>query len=86
MTQQLIIYANDNGGVVILTPAPEALAKHSIQAIAIKDVPAGKPFKIVDASAIPADRTFRAAWTMAEEEATDGVGGEGNEFPEEAPQ
>lgn len=30
--------------------------------VAAKDVPAGKPFKIVDVSDIPEDRTFRAAW------------------------
>ncbi len=30
--------------------------------IAAKDVPAGKPYKIVDVSDIPEDRTFRAAW------------------------
>jgi hypothetical protein len=33
--------------------------------IAAKDVPAGKPFKIVDAADIPTDRTFRAAWEYA---------------------
>lgn len=82
-----IIYNQNNGVVAVIIPTPEALEKHSIQAIAIKDVPAGKPFKLVDASDIPTDRTFREAWTMPEEEeTTDGVGGEGNEFPEEAPQ
>lgn len=30
--------------------------------IAAKDVPAGKPYRIVDVSDIPTDRTFRAAW------------------------
>lgn len=34
--------------------------------IAAKDVPAGKPFKIVDVADIPTDRTFRAAWEYAE--------------------
>jgi hypothetical protein len=81
-----IIYKTDEGGVAVIIPTPEALEQHGIQAIAIKDVPAGKPFKIVDASVIPTDRTFREAWTMPEEEATDGVGGESNEFPEETPQ
>jgi hypothetical protein len=75
-----IIYNQDNGVVAVIIPTPEALAQHSIQAIAIKDVPAGKPFKIMDASDIPSDRTFRAAWTVSESELTDGVGGESNEF------
>jgi hypothetical protein len=57
-----IIYTTDDGGVAIVIPTPEALATYGIQAIAIKDVPAGKPFKIVDASDIPTDRTFRSAW------------------------
>jgi hypothetical protein len=81
-----IIYNQDNGVAAVIIPTQEALEQHGIQAIALKDVPAGKPFKIVDAADIPADRTFREAWTMAEEEVTDGVGNETNEFPEESPQ
>lgn len=102
---QCIIYKNDDGGVSIIIPAPEALEKYGIQAIAEKDVPGprtvydvptGKfatdeetgeqyevmgprvktyPYKIIDASEIPQDRTFRAAWTVDEAELTDGVGG-----------
>ena len=30
--------------------------------IAAKDVPAGKPYRVVDVADIPTDRTFRAAW------------------------
>lgn len=33
--------------------------------LAAKDVPAGKPFGIVDAADIPTDRTFRNAWEYA---------------------
>jgi hypothetical protein len=57
-----IIYPNDEGGVSIIIPAPEALETMTIEEIAAKDVPAGKPFKIVDVSEIPSDRTFRNAW------------------------
>jgi len=77
---QVIIYKQDSGVVTILVPTPEALAKHSIEAIAIKDVPAGKPFKIVDATDIPADRSERDAWTVDEADLTDGVGGVSSEF------
>ena len=59
---QVIIYKQDNGVVAIVRPTEEALALYSIEAIAAKDVPAGKPFKIVDAADIPEDRTFRNAW------------------------
>ena len=75
-----IIYNQDNGVVAVIIPTPEALEQHTIMEIAIKDVPAGKPFKIVDADDIPSDRTFRAAWTVSVLELTDGIGGESNEF------
>jgi hypothetical protein len=68
-----IIYPNDDGGVSILIPAPEALETMTIEEIAAKDVPAGKPFKIVDVSDIPSDRTFRNAWE-ADFSSPDGTG------------
>jgi hypothetical protein len=58
---KLIIYPNDTGGICVLTPAPECGL--SLQEIAAKDVPAGKPYLIVDATDIPSDREFRNAWT-----------------------
>jgi hypothetical protein len=75
-----IIFKNDQGGVSVIIPTPEALEKYGTQAIAIKDVPAGKPFKIVDAADIPSDRSERGAWTVDEADLTDGIGGESNEF------
>jgi hypothetical protein len=75
-----IIYKTDEGGVAVIIPTPEALEQHGIQAIAIKDVPAGKPYKIVDAADIPTDRSQRDAWTVDEAELTDGIGGTSNEF------
>ena len=58
-----IIFPTDDGGVAVIVPAAECGL--SIEAIAAKDVPAGKPFKIVDVADIPEDRTFRAAWEYA---------------------
>ena len=55
---QRIIYQTDDG-VAIIVPADCEL---TIEQIAAKDVPAGKPFKIIDADDIPSDRTFRDAW------------------------
>jgi hypothetical protein len=55
-----IIYPTDDSGVAIIVPAPECGL--TIEEIAAKDVPEGKPFKIVDAADIPTDRTFRNAW------------------------
>jgi len=77
---QRIIYQNDDGGVAIIVPAPEALLNHTITEIALKDVPSGKPFKIIDVSDLPADRTFRSAWEVNPADLTDGVGAVSNEF------
>jgi len=55
-----IIYPTDDGGVAVIIPAPECGL--TIEQIAIKDVPAGKEYKIVDVEDIPSDRTFRNAW------------------------
>ena len=61
---QRIIYPKDDGGVAIIIPAPECGL--TIEEIAAKDVPQGKPYKIVDVADIPTDRTFRNAWEYQE--------------------
>ena len=61
---QRIIFPTDEGGVSVIVPAPECGL--SIEEIAAKDVPAGKPYKIVDVADIPSDRTFRGAWVYEE--------------------
>jgi hypothetical protein len=57
-----IIFPTDDG-VAIIVPAECGL---TIEEIAAKDVPAGKPYKIVDVADIPTDRTFRNAWEYQE--------------------
>ena len=64
-----IVYKNESGGVSIITPTPEALKHMTIDEIALKDVPTGLPFAIVEDSEIPTDRTYRDAWVV-----DDGVG------------
>jgi hypothetical protein len=78
-----IIYPTDNGGVAVIIPAPECGL--TIEEIAAKDVPMyvtrgangeigasiQRPYKIVDAADIPADRTFRDAWTADFSEVTE---------------
>jgi len=59
-----IIYPNDNGGVSIITPSPNWAG--TLEELASKDVPTGKPYKIVNESEIPSDRTFRNAWEYQE--------------------
>lgn len=77
---QRIIYKRDDGGITVLVPSQECLESHTIQEIAEKDVPAGKPYKIVSVDDIPSDRTFRNAWEVDEADLTDGTGGEHNMF------
>ena len=69
-----IIYKTDEGGVAVIIPTPEALERHGIQAIAIKDVPTGTPYWIVDVSEIPSDRTDRDAWELVDMPEPDGYG------------
>lgn len=76
---QVIIYKTDEGGVAVIYPTPEALAIYGIEAIAAKDVPAGKPYKIIDDTGLP-DRSTRSQWDVDEADLTDGVGSESNEF------
>jgi hypothetical protein len=61
---QRIIYPTDDGGVAVIIPAPDC--GMTVEQIAAKDVPEGKPFKIVDLADIPTDRTFRDAWEWSE--------------------
>jgi hypothetical protein len=61
---QRIIYPTDEGGVAIIVPASQCGL--TIEQIAAKDVPAGKPYKIVDVTDVPSDRTFRNAWEYQE--------------------
>ena len=69
-----IIYTNEDGGVSIVIPTDEALSFMTIEEVALKDVPIGLAFAIVEDSEIPTDRTFRDAWTIDEALLTDGVG------------
>lgn len=55
-----IIYSNEDGGISVVIPSAEL----SIEEIALKDVPPGAFFKIVEDEDIPSDRTFRAAWVL----------------------
>lgn len=83
---QVIIFKNDEGGVSVIHPTPEAVSVYGIEAIALKDVPAGKPYKIVDISNLPLegtsneygfpniDKTLRKHWDVDDEDLTDGIG------------
>ena len=67
-----IIYQEADGNVCVITPA--ANCELTDAQTALKDVPTGLKFKIVDDSVVPSDRVFRNAWTVDEATLTDGVG------------
>jgi len=69
-----IIYKKNDGTISIIIPTAEALNSMTVEQIAKKDVPSGLKYKIVNVSEISSDRTFRNAWTIADNELTDGVG------------
>lgn len=71
---QVIIYCKDDGVVAIICPAEEALNLYGIHLIAKKDVPTGNPYKVIDVTDLPNDRTFREAWAVDESFLTDGFG------------
>ena len=50
-----IIYTNSDGTVAVIHPTGDVND-------AIKDVPSGLSYEIVEDSAIPTDRSFRNAW------------------------
>jgi hypothetical protein len=59
---KVIIYPQDNGLVAVMVPAPEF--EDQIEAVAQKDVPTGKPWRIVDDSTLPSrDIHDRWLWT-----------------------
>lgn len=45
-------------GIAVIHPTGEL----PLADVALKDVPAGAPYLIIDAAEVPADRTFREAW------------------------
>jgi hypothetical protein len=79
----VIIYIQDDGIPAIVYPFPDALEAYGIEAIAIKDVPAGKPFAIIDATLLPNDYP-QEVWVVDPADLTDGVGADGYEFPLQA--
>jgi hypothetical protein len=55
-----IIYPQDNGSIAVISPAPDCGI--SIEEIARKDVPAGKPYIFVEDSQLPESHEFFNAW------------------------
>jgi hypothetical protein len=57
---QIVIYPNEYGILAILVPPPGV--ELPIEQIALKDVPEGRPFRIIEMSDLPEDGQYRNAW------------------------
>ena len=64
-----IIYPNETG-IAVICPTGEL----SLEETALKDVPSGVKYKIIDASDLPEERDFRNAWEYDFTDSYDGVG------------
>jgi hypothetical protein len=77
MAKKIIIYPNDDGGISVLHCVLNSGL--TVEEIAVKDVPSGKPFKFITTDDLPTDddgnydRSFRAAWE-ADFSSPDGYG------------
>ena len=60
----VIIWKQDNGVVAVTHPAGNCGL--TVEEIAKKDVPDGKPYSIMDSSALPDNAEFRDAWVVNE--------------------
>tara|TARA_Y100000361_G_C11065784_1_gene292938 strand:+ start:381 stop:590 length:210 start_codon:yes stop_codon:yes gene_type:complete len=66
---KIIIYQKETG-IAVITPTGEL----SLEETALKDVPSGVKYKIIDTSDLPQDRNFRGAWEYDFTTDFDGVG------------
>lgn len=66
---QRIIYPQETG-IAVITPTGDL----SVEETALKDVPSGVKYKIIDAFDLPQERDFRNAWEYDFTTDFDGVG------------
>ena len=66
---QRIIYPNETG-IAVIIPSGDL----SVKETALKDVPTGVKYKIINVSDLPQDRDFRNAWEYDFTTDFDGVG------------
>lgn len=67
-----IVYANQHGGVVIVTPVINTMPEReniteeqALQRAISKLPPEAVNYVVLDASDIPTDRTYRSAWVLS---------------------
>ena len=73
-----IIYTQENGVIAVVHPTDQSLKELTIEEIAQRVVPVGiSTYSIVEHTTIPADRSFRNAWTGV------GIGTDGGTITED---
>jgi hypothetical protein len=77
---QYIVYKDNDGSLSVIIPVQEYVTKYGINRIAEKDVPEGRPYKIVSASDLPSDLDFFEAWEIDDALLTDGIGSSSTTF------
>ena len=66
-----IIYINDESQLSVITPSGDL----TVEKTALKDVPTGVKYKIIEDTDLPPDRDFRNAWEYDfDKNGHDGVG------------
>jgi len=80
---KVVLFKNQDSSLSVLTPTQEALRFATIEQIAMKDIPAGRPYWIVDVNSLPADIPIEAITIDEREYLPHGYGGDSNEFPPE---
>jgi hypothetical protein len=72
MQDKVIVYNNvEHGSLNLCFPCSNI---HTLEDVALKDVPAGVPYKILDIKDLPQSEIFRQAWTYDFKADSDGVG------------
>ena len=66
---KIIIFPNESS-IAVMVPTGDL----SVEETALKDVPSGVKFKIIESTDLPEDRTFRDAWEYDFTDSYDGVG------------
>jgi len=70
--EKVIVYRLPDGGAAIISPFEGSGL--TLEEIAVKDVPSGFPYKIINTSDLPQDSATRSLWDVDEADLTDGVG------------
>ena len=61
-SDSVILYTEDNGNLVVVTPADNC--NLTVEQIQARDIPSSKTSYIVSRSKVPTDRSFRWAWKL----------------------